>query len=359
MAQERYGFFNSSGEDTRSYDASDMATALNALATNGVAGSGACLQVTAEGSTMRTLIGYGSAMLEGYFYQLRDDGGEVQAFEHTTESELNRIDRIILRLDYQERKITMVKLIGTAASTPAAPDLTRDENQYEISLAQVLIQAGAAEIGSTDITDEREDESVCGLIAPQAFPQSVLEQMIGSAITAALDQVDEDYADVLRYSEQVLETTQKTQARTNIGAQQLIGASGLLKGDGSGGVSAAAEGTDYAGVSGGKVLPDRTTALMVARGATHDLQAEYNGKLIKMVNTYNLTITIQPQSTIAYEDEFEVEYVRYGANTVTFAAGTGVTINSVDGMRSISDQYACVSLKRIAENEWLLTGSLA
>ena len=250
MAQGRYGFFNSSGEDTRSYDADDMATALKTLASGGVMDNGTCLQVTAEGSTMRTLVGYGYAMIEGYYYQLRDDGGSVQAFEHTTEASLNRIDRIILRLDYQDRTITLVKLIGTAASTPEAPALTRDDEYYEISLAQVYITAAATEILADDITDEREDEDVCGLIAPATLKRSVLvaliETMVEDGVDYVLSEVNAEYDDVLRHSEQTLETAQKTQSRTNIGAQQLISASGMLKGDGSGGVSAAVSGTDYA-----------------------------------------------------------------------------------------------------------------
>ena len=250
MAQERYGFFNSSGEDTRSYDADDMATALKILAANGVMDTGTCLQVTAEGSTMRTLVSYGFALVEGYYYQLRDDGGSVQAFEHTTEASLNRIDRIILRLDYQERTISIVKLIGTAASTPEVPALTRDEDYYEISLAQVYIAAAATEILADDITDEREDEDACGLIAPATLKRSVLvaliDTMVEDGVDYVLSEINAEYEDVLRHSEQTLETAQKTQSRTNIGAQQLISASGMLKGDGSGGVSAATGGTDFA-----------------------------------------------------------------------------------------------------------------
>lgn len=238
MAQERYGFFDSSGEDIRSYSSADMATAFHTLASNGVANLSTCLQVTVEGFTMRTLVGYGTAMIEGYYYQLRDDGSGVQAFEHTTEAELDRIDRIILRLDFTTRTISIVKLVGTAGSSPQAPALTRDDETYEISLSQVLIQAAAEELFSADITDERDDDTVCGLIAPESLRRSEIEDLIDDAIEEAVD-------DVLRYSAQTLESGQKTQARTNIDAQQKITASGVLKGNGSGGVSAASGGTDF------------------------------------------------------------------------------------------------------------------
>jgi hypothetical protein len=238
MAQERYGFFNSTTGDERSYDSADMATALHTLASSGVAAADACLQVTAEGSTMRTLAGYGSAMVQGYYYQLKDDGGGVKAFEHTTEAELDRIDRIILRLDLTARTIAMVKLIGTASSTPEPPALTRGAETWEISLAQVLIQAAAQEILPGDITDERADDTVCGLIAPEALRPSTVEQMISDAVEEATD-------DVLRFSEQTLETSRQDQARENIDAQKKIVASGVLKGDGAGGVAPAAGGTDF------------------------------------------------------------------------------------------------------------------
>ncbi len=240
MAQERYGFFDSSGEDIRSYNSVDMATAFHTLASNGVANLGACLQVTAEGSTMRVLVGYGTAMIEGFYYQLRDDGSGVRAFTHTTEAELNRIDRIILRLDLTARTISIVKLIGVAGSSPEAPALTRDEETWEISLARVLVRAAAAELLSTDITDERADDTVCGLIAPESLRRSEIEQIIEDAIEEATE-------DVIRYSEQTLETAKQDQARENIDAMKRVGEStALQKGDGEGDTEDATPDEDYA-----------------------------------------------------------------------------------------------------------------
>ena len=242
MAQERYGFFNSTTEDERSYDSADMAAAFRTLASSGVAAADTCLQVTAEGSTMRTLAGYGSAMVRGYYYQLKDDGGGVLAFEHTTEAELGRIDRIILRLDLTARTIAMVKLIGTAGSSPEAPALTRDSETYEISLAQVLIQAGASEILASDITDERGDDTVCGLIAPESLRKSAIVQLID-------DQVTDEVADVLRFSEQILETSAQDQARNNINAMKTVGEStAIQKGNGAGDTEDAVADQDYAPV---------------------------------------------------------------------------------------------------------------
>jgi len=65
-------------------------------------------------------------------------------------STTNRMDRIILRLDVQNRTLTLEVLKGTSAT---APTLTQTENTYEISLAKVLVPANSVE---TVLTDERE-----------------------------------------------------------------------------------------------------------------------------------------------------------------------------------------------------------
>ncbi len=356
MAQERYGFFDSSGEDIRSYSSVDMATAFHALASNGVANIGTNLAVTAEGSTMRILVGYGTAMIEGFYYQLRDDGGVLQAFTHTTEAELSRIDRIVLRLDLTARTIALAKLIGTAAATPEVPVLTRNEETYEISLAQVLIRAAAEELLESDITDERENDDVCGLIAPEALRRSTITQMIDDAIDLALE---EDITDVLRFSEQTLETGEQAQARTNIGAQQAIAASGLLKGDGSGGVSAAAEGTDYIGAENGKVKPERASALRDTLAASATLALSNAGKLLLCSSTGTITITIPADETVDFPINTEIEILRWNTGTVTVSPASGVTLYSAESMRSIAERWACVCVKKIDTNLWLLTGYLA
>ncbi len=356
MAQEQYGFFNSTVGDERSYDAADMATVLRALSRSGVADGGSCLQVSAEGSTMRTLVGFGSAMVEGYYYRLRDDGSGAWAIEHTTEEALNRIDRIVLRLNLAQRSVSMEKLIGTAASTPQAPALTRDAETYELSLAQVLVQAGASALLPGDITDERADEAVCGLMAPNAFPQSVLEQMMDSAIDQALAQ---ETADVLRFTTQTLETGQQAQVRQNIGAQQTVSASGMLKGNGSGAVSAATEGTDYIGAEAGKVKPDRASAARDTLSGSTTLALSNAGRLLLCNNTSPITLTVPADEVLEFPINTEIEIVRWNTGPVTIAAASGVTVCSVESKKTIPERWGCASIKKISGNLWLLTGYLA
>lgn len=75
-----------------------------------------------------------------------------------------RIDRVVIRYDAVQNKGFLTISPGTPASNPAPSALLRNENTYEISLAKVYVAAGATEIFAANITDERLDESVCGLM---------------------------------------------------------------------------------------------------------------------------------------------------------------------------------------------------
>jgi len=68
---------------------------------------------------------------------------------------------------------------GTAAPEPAAPALTRTAETWELSLAQVRVEAGATSILSAKITDERGSASLCGIASPAYVPSSVLEIVEG------------------------------------------------------------------------------------------------------------------------------------------------------------------------------------
>lgn len=79
----------------------------------------------------------------------------------------HRIDRVIVEWstpNYTDVPVVRI-LPGTSSSKPSAPALTNDSTTRQISLARISIKAGATEITSSDITDERLDKSVCGLVS--------------------------------------------------------------------------------------------------------------------------------------------------------------------------------------------------
>ncbi|MDT4858204.1 hypothetical protein FQZ97_926600 [compost metagenome] len=80
---------------------------------------------------------------------------------------------------------------------------------------------------------------------------------------------------------------------------------------------------------------------------------------IRTTNAGVVTITVPPQSSVAWLANTEVHFEQGGAGQITFAAGSGVTINRVGSTNAKTNgQYAVVSLKRVAADTWTLFGLL-
>ena len=79
---------------------------------------------------------------------------------------LPRIDRVIVEWEttnyvaYPEIKV----LKGEAKSSPTPAKLTNNGTIRQLSLARIYVAAGVTEVTARDITDERLDSSVCGLV---------------------------------------------------------------------------------------------------------------------------------------------------------------------------------------------------
>lgn len=80
--------------------------------------------------------------------------------------------------------------------------------------------------------------------------------------------------------------------------------------------------------------------------------------LVTGSNGSSQTYTIPPQSSVTWLSGSQIEVCQLGAGVITFAPGSGVTINSPNSALSIADRYGCVTLVRTASDVWLLTGSL-
>lgn len=67
----------------------------------------------------------------------------------------DRIDRVVMELNLDDRYIYLKLLKGTEAETPEAPALTQTEDIFQIPLAQVRVNAETSVVAS--VTDERPD----------------------------------------------------------------------------------------------------------------------------------------------------------------------------------------------------------
>ncbi|QQK75102.1 hypothetical protein HUG15_05770 [Salicibibacter cibarius] len=157
---EVYRFFNSTEGDERLYEADDFGQFFQNFLSNGFFMG---LGVSPEGGNMDVIVSEGSAFIEGYDYANTDD---LTLTHDSADAQYDRIDRIVIRLDrrQEERTIHAAILKGTAEGDVEAPELTRDDYIWELSIAQVLIEAGKSFIEDSQITDERGDRDVCGRV---------------------------------------------------------------------------------------------------------------------------------------------------------------------------------------------------
>lgn len=172
----RSGFFNS---EITGYDENNMpifdraetaeffAKFFHAFLTNGIYPNPSTnFQVVSRNGGMMTAVNPGLCLIEGYFGW--ED--EVRTLIHEpANSNFDRIDRIVLRLDLVTREIDLYVLTGTASASPVAPSLTRPAEGeggdiYELGLADVFILKNSTGISQTQITDTRLNTNLCGLV---------------------------------------------------------------------------------------------------------------------------------------------------------------------------------------------------
>lgn len=154
------GFFNSVNGDRR-YKADFFAEYFASFISNGVFPNPSTgMQVIANGN-MTVSIRSGKAWIKGYY---ANNDADYLLSLGVADGVLKRIDRIVLRLDFSSRQITPAVKKGIAASSPTAPSLQRDADAYELGLADVLITNGAISISQANITDNRLNTVLCGIV---------------------------------------------------------------------------------------------------------------------------------------------------------------------------------------------------
>ena len=179
---EKYGFFDSLIDDVREYAEIDFARFGRILAIDGVRGGADALKVTAYAAGLAVEVAEGMAMVQGRFYALEDDGSGARVLGLTAAQNNPRIDRIVLRLTYGERTIKVGILQGTEAAQPTPPALQRDTDVYMLSLAQVYVGVGAASVVEGNVTDERSNEDVCGIMI--VSPDAAMREAKGALAAA-------------------------------------------------------------------------------------------------------------------------------------------------------------------------------
>lgn len=98
-------------------------------------------------------------------------------------------------------------------------------------------------------------------------------------------------------------------------------------------------------------------AILNELGTDRILQRADSRRYMRFSNSSAINVTIPPQSSVPWDAGVEIIIEQAGAGQVTVVAGSGVTIRNKTGMSlKTAGQYAVVTLKRVAEDEWVMAG---
>ncbi|WP_298535760.1 hypothetical protein [uncultured Methanobrevibacter sp.] len=219
MAIEGY-FFNAlenEGVYDRIYNAEDVTSYLDKLVGNGVFPNPSTqLQVRAS-SGMNVIVGAGSGWINGHKMINTSD---MTVTLTSSDAILNRIDAVIFYVDFDQREMGISVKTGTLASVPVAPVLTRNNNRYEMCLAQITVNKQITEITAAMIKDTRGDSNLCGYV------QGLIQQVDTSTLwTQQQEKFDEWFDGVqgqfeagklFKKLEGIHVTTQENEASFNV-----------------------------------------------------------------------------------------------------------------------------------------------
>lgn len=152
---EKYGFFDAivnNGTPDRVYCSDDVNNIFKGMLSDGVFRmyENALNVVVADGLSIN--IETGKALVKGHWYINTTVLNLIITTAHAT---LPRISSIVLRYSRLDRVVKIATVDGIPSVAPLAPDLTQNNDIYELRLYDVYIEAGATGLSNTNITDSR------------------------------------------------------------------------------------------------------------------------------------------------------------------------------------------------------------
>ncbi len=270
---------------------------------SGVNGSpaGTELKVTA-GTGLQVSVALGQAMVRGHYYV----STATELLTISTANPTNpRIDSIVLTLDPTANSIVLAVVAGTPAVSPVAPTLTQtDAGIYQMELAQVAVAAGAGTVGT--ITDKR--------------------SFIGSrfGIWSTAGRPPAPYTGQAGYNSTIPQPEYW---------------------DGSAWSSFSAAPTSISSAIVTTAVSNKTSNYTIVAG----------DKNTYVVST-STAITITIANVLAIGET--INFIQAGSGQITFAAGSGVTLNSADALLKTAKQYAGATVVCGASGIYYLIGNL-
>ena len=99
-------------------------------------------------------------------------------------------------------------------------------------------------------------------------------------------------------------------------------------------------------------------AINAQTGATYTAVLTDDGKLVTMSNASANTITIPPNSSVAFGIGTQINIAQLGAGNTSIVAGAGVTLNSAGTKLKLDAQYAVATCVKTDTNTWFVVGNL-
>lgn len=155
-----YGFFNSVNGD-RTYNADTIGNMFKGLIGEGIYRSFGDAFIVQPLSGLTLTIGSGRAIVGDKWVE---NDAAISITLNPPHVTLNRYTAIVLRLNRENREITLEMIDGENSSSPVKPSIIRTDTIYDICLAYIRVTGGATTITTFDITDTRSDTSLCGFV---------------------------------------------------------------------------------------------------------------------------------------------------------------------------------------------------
>ena len=100
-------------------------------------------------------------------------------------------------------------------------------------------------------------------------------------------------------------------------------------------------------------------AINAQTGTTYTTVLADDGKLITCSNAAAISVTIPPNSAVAYGIGTQLNFAQLSTGQVTLVAGAGVTLNSAGTKLKLGAQYAVATCVKTDTNTWFVVGNLS
>lgn len=189
---ERCGFFNATNavNPDRVYDSSDFAAYFASFIGNGVFAkhSNQLRVAQQESPDMSVQVLGGQAWINGWWY---DNTSALNISIDPADGTLDRVDIIVVQFNLTKREIKTIVRKGSPSAGATAPTLNRDDDLWELKLAEVNVSHGTVNITDGKITDTRSDTTVCGWVS------GLIDQMDTTELFNQLQEATQDAVDAM------------------------------------------------------------------------------------------------------------------------------------------------------------------